>query len=364
MREKNAAASLRSEVSSASQTLFKTPFSGTYWRLAASELRSTKKLAFAAMMIALRVLLKPVKIPLGPYLNINTDFVVNAVGAMSFGPVVALAVGAITDTLGALLFPGGVYFFPFIFVEMAGALFFALMLYRTEITVGRVILTRFLINFGVNLVIQTPVMALYYQMVLGKYYSLIDLPRIIKNMALFPFEAAVLIVLLKYVTPPLNRQGFVKSRVSGLELNRRTWIGLISLMLLSVGLATGYSLYSYNTTSLSAGYTSQERAEKNQMLNEIVLSRHPEWDAESTVTVVESALPKFGNPEITYTAAVYQADLEAIRARTAEGGKDLEAVRGYSKSPAAKDEALSRQTGVTAVINGETGAVLSYQETP
>ena len=40
----------------------------------------------------------------------------------------------VSDTLGALLFPTGAYFFPFIFVEMLGSFLFAVSLYRTKIT--------------------------------------------------------------------------------------------------------------------------------------------------------------------------------------------------------------------------------------
>ena len=137
---------------------------------------------------------------------------------------------------------------------------------------------RFLIDFLVNIVIQTPIMALYYQMVLGKYYALVDFPRIAKNLVLFPLEAAVLIVLLRYAVPPLNRLGFVKSRVSGLALHKKTICLLAVLTLISVGAVLGYSLYSYNTTSLSARYSAEERAERNGQLNAVVLSEHPEWE--------------------------------------------------------------------------------------
>ena len=343
--------------------LYKTPFSGEYWRLAAAEFRDTRMLIFAALMIALRVVFKAVKIPVGPYLDINTAFVVNAMGAMCFGPAVAIAAAAITDTLGCLLFPSGPYFFPFILIEIAGSLIFALMLYRTEITPGRVILSRFLIDFGVNIVLQTPVMSLYYQVVLGKYYALVDLPRIIKNLVLFPLEAAVLMVLLRAVVPPLHRMGFVKSRIRGLDLTRKTVGLLIALTLVSAAAVGGYSIYSYNTTSLSAKYSAEERLQRNEEMNALVLAEHPEWEAENTVTVIESAVPRFGSPEVTYTVGIYEADAAEIRRRAEEeGGADMTAVRGYSRTPAGKDGALTRRGGAVIVVNAETGEKVRYEE--
>ena len=111
-------------------TLYATPFSKEYWRDAAAELRDTRMLVFAALMIALRVALKSLGIPIAADLKINIAFFVNAFGAMVFGPVVAIVAAAISDTLGCLLVPSGAYFFPFIFIEIAGSLIFALRLHR------------------------------------------------------------------------------------------------------------------------------------------------------------------------------------------------------------------------------------------
>ena len=69
-----------------STTLYPHPFSKAYWHDAAMELRDTRMLVFAALMIALRVALKMVYIPLAPNLKINTAFLANALGAMVVGP--------------------------------------------------------------------------------------------------------------------------------------------------------------------------------------------------------------------------------------------------------------------------------------
>ena len=45
---------------------------------------------------------------------------------MIYGPLVGLLVGAVSDTIGAVLFPTGAYFFPFIFVEMFSSFIFGL----------------------------------------------------------------------------------------------------------------------------------------------------------------------------------------------------------------------------------------------
>ena len=54
-----------------STTLYPHPFSKAYWHDAATELKDTKMLVIAALMIALRVSMKWTVIPLAPNLNIN-----------------------------------------------------------------------------------------------------------------------------------------------------------------------------------------------------------------------------------------------------------------------------------------------------
>ena len=192
-----------------STALYQTPFSKAYWRDAAMELKDIRILVFAALMIALRVALKSLGIPIAADLKINIAFFINALGAMVFGPVVAILAAAVSDTLGCLLFPTGVYFFPFIFIEIAGSLVFALFLYRTRVTATRVILSRFCVDFFVNIVLNAPIMAWYYQVVLNKSYAFFQLPRILKNLALFPLESVLLILFLMVMIPLAYRMHLV-----------------------------------------------------------------------------------------------------------------------------------------------------------
>ena len=222
--------------------LFDTPFSKEYWKQAASELKNTKTLIFAALMIALRIALKSVSIYIAADLRISIEFLVNALGAMTFGPVVAIAGAAVSDTLGALLFPSGPYFFLFIFTEIAGSLVFALFFYRTRISVTKVILSRFCTNFFVNIVLQTPIMYLYYQMMLGKTYKIFNLPRMIKNLVLFPVESLLLVLFLRALSPPLKSLGYKVSDISNLHFTKKNIVTLVILTIIGVAAVVIYVL--------------------------------------------------------------------------------------------------------------------------
>ena len=200
-------------------------------------------LVIAAMLTALRIALKSVEIPIGPSLNITFGFLVNSVGSMIYGPVVAIAASAVSDTLGAILFSKGTYFFPFIFVEIASGLIFALFYYRAKITTLRIILGRFAVVAVCNLLLNPIILYYYYELVLGKSYTLYTLPRIIKNLVLFPAESLVLVLLFNALLPATNRMGLTFTGKRDLKFTKRDIIIMIVLVLVSAAAIAGWLIY-------------------------------------------------------------------------------------------------------------------------
>ncbi len=347
-----------SENSGTNSRLYDHPFSAAYWRDAAAEMKSVKTLVLAALLIALRVVFKQFRIPVGPYLDINTAFVVNALGAMTFGPVVAIFAAMITDTLGAVLFPNGPYFFPFILVEIAGSVIFSLFFYRARITVRRIVLARFSVVFFVNLVLQTPIMRLYYSMILNKSYAWIDLPRILKNITLFPFEALVLVIVFRALMPPLETAHLIKSRSDSLRMSGKTVAALAALTLGATAVFAGGSVYLHNHVSLTSSYDEQQRTEANQNCLEIVRAQDPELEGQEIAAVAESAFRPFLSGTTTWTVAVYDVDAEEL----ARKPEDFKGFGAYSKSKAAKDPALKRRY-TAVIVQGGNGKVTSFEKT-
>ena len=216
-----------------SRKVFKTPFSAEYWQLALREMTSLRIIILAALVTAMRIAVKSISIPVGPNLNITAGFIFNAVGSMIYGPVVAILASAVSDTLGAVLFPHGAYFFPFIFEEIAGGLIFALFYYRAKLSAARVILGRFAVTVIVNLMISPCIMYYYYKLVLGKSYTFLSLPRMIKNVTLFPLQSLLLIVLFNLLTPVTNAMELTFTGKEKLELSRNNVVLIASLTAVS-----------------------------------------------------------------------------------------------------------------------------------
>ena len=356
-----------------SMRIYPHPFSAEYWRDAAAELKDTKMLVLTALMIALRVALKPLAIPLGPQLSIQTAMLATALGAMIFGPVVAIPAAMVSDTVGFMLFPTGDYFLPFMLTEIASTMIYALFLYRAKVTPVRVMLSRFCICFFVNVVMQQFIYAWWYvymgnpEQAKESILGIMTLSRILKNVAMFPIESVVLTLFLKILLPVTQRAKVSYNRDSDMRFTKKQVVTLVCLTLVGAITATGYLAYRYNTSSRSADYAKTERVEIQKSMAELVLDETDDWDDETVICVVDSAFRGLFESETDYTVAVYILDEEAFAAgQAADTTYSMDTLWGYSKSGPSKDPYGSLIKVATAEVqkNEKTGQILSFNIAP
>ena len=342
------------------------PFSKAYWKDAASELKSTKMLVIIAMMTALRIALKPLAIPLGPQLNIQTAMLATALGAMLYGPVAAIPAAIISDTIGFMIFPTGDYFLPFVLTEIASTMIYALCLYRAKPTAWRVLLARFAICTFVNIFLQTAIQAWWFvwtgtpEKVLGSVMNAFTTIRIFKNLCMFPIEAVVLTLFLKLLMPVTTRAKLTTDNGEGLKFKTKQIVALVCLMAIGIGSAFGYLGYHYTEKSRSADYTTEERVAIQKEMAQFVLDNTDDWDDEKVFCVVDSAFRPLFGAETDYTLAVYILDEEAFAKGQAENKNYTEdTLWAYSKSGPGKDKykSLIKVASVTLTRNEQTGQV-------
>lgn len=330
-----------------STNLYKTPFSRAYWLDAAAELKDTKMLVITALMIALRVALKPLAIPLGPQLSIQTAMLATALGAMIFGPVVAIPAAMVSDTIGFMIYPTGDYFLPFMLTEIASTMIYAIFLYRAEkITPVRVMLSRFCICFFVNVILQQFIYAWWYvyignpEQAREQILGIMTISRIFKNIAMFPIESVVLTLFLRMIMPVVRRAKLLSGPEADMSFNTRQVIILAALMAVGVASATGYLAYRYNTSSRSADYSAEERISHNHMMQKVLREEQPElFEDSEIITIVDSAYRGLFETETDFSVSVYRLDEEAFAAGQAEDeGYTVDTLWGYSKSGPKKDK--------------------------
>ena len=356
-----------------STTLYPHPFSKAYWRDAAAELKDIKMLVITALMIALRIALKPFAIYIGPQMAIQTATLATALGAMIFGPVMAIPAAIISDTIGFMIFPTGDYFLPFMLTEIASTMFYALCLYRAKPSATRVIIARFLICFVVNVVLQQLVFAWQYtymgnpEKAKDSIMGIMTVARIFKNLFFFPIESVVITLFLKVLVPVTARAKLTYDSTADLRFTRKQVAALVLLMVVGVGSAVGYLTYRYTDTSRSADYTDEQRVEANKAMAALVLDKTDDWDDQTVVCIVDSAYRPMFESETDYTVAVYVLDEEAFAAgQQADKDYTMDTLWGYSKSGPSKDkyQPLVKVASVSVIKNEKTDEILTFEVTP
>ncbi len=355
-----------------STTLYPHPFSRDYWRDAAAELKDTKMLVITALMIALRIALKPFAIYIGPQMAIQTATLATALGAMIFGPVLAIPAAMISDTVGFMLFPTGDYFLPFMLTEIASTMIYALCLYRAKPSATRVIIARFLICLVVNVLLQQLIFAWQYtymgnpEKAKDSIMGIMAIARIFKNLFFFPIESVVITVFLRVLVPVTARARLTYDTGANLHFSKKQIATLVLLVVVGIGSAIGYLNFRYADTSRSADYTDKQRVSANQEMTQLVLDKTDTWDEETVVCIVDSAYRPLFENETDYTVAVYILDEAAFAAgQAADEDYDMDTLWGYSKSGPKKDEygSLIKVASVHIIKNEKTGEILTWELT-
>ena len=356
-----------------STALYPHPFSKAYWQDAAAELKDIKMLVVTALMIALRIALKPFAIYIGPQMAIQTATLATALGAMIFGPVIAIPAALISDTIGFMIFPTGDYFLPFALTEIASTMIYALCFYRAKPSTTRVIIARFLICFLVNVVLQQFIFAWQYtymgnpEKAKDSIMGIMTVARIFKNLFFFPIETVVITLFLKVLVPITQRAKLTYDNSANLSFTKKQIAVLVLLLFVGIGSAVGYLNYRYEGTSRSADYTDKQRITANKEATQLVLDKTNTWDDQTVVCIVDSCFQGLFESEADYTVSVYILDQEAFDAGVADAeAKDekysMDTLWGYSKSGPKKDPygSLVKVAEVTYTFNGKTGEILNW----
>lgn len=195
-------------------SIYPHPFSAGYWRSAAGELKDLRKLAFAALMIAMCIILSHIpSVPLPGGSKVTWGFLARGTCALVCGPVLGLVFAFAEDLLSFFLTGGGGYpFFPgYTLTTMLGVLTYALLLYRQPLTVRRVFCAKLLTNIQ-NVLLG----ALWMAILSGKAYLVTASASALKNLVMLPVQTAMLVLLFAALLPVLQR-----SRLIPRQMDRR-----------------------------------------------------------------------------------------------------------------------------------------------
>lgn len=185
-----------------SSTLYRTPFSAAYWKQAAADAKNIRMLTLAALLIALRLILSNFYIPVAQGMNIYFGYLLNALGAAIYGPIMGIITGFVVDILGFILTPSQYgFFFGYTITAMAGSFLYALFLYRTRVSIVRIALAKAAVNVFVNILMG----ALWSSMLFSKGYLYYLARSVVKNVVMLPVEILLLYLFFQVMLPILSQ---------------------------------------------------------------------------------------------------------------------------------------------------------------
>lgn len=164
-----------------------------------------ESLRFDTKSIVTMGVLAAIEIILSRFVSINAwnikigfSFIPIAIAAMLLGPLKGGIVAAISDFIGAILFPIGVYFPGFTLTAFFTGFVFGVFLYRNQNTI-RIILAVSINQLIFSLVVNTFWISVLY----GSPYGPLFLTRITQTAVLIPVQLIILWVLSKVLVRKL-----------------------------------------------------------------------------------------------------------------------------------------------------------------
>ncbi len=195
--------------------IYKTPFHESYFTDSIKYLKNMKSLVMIAIIMALVLICKFIPIPSGfGSLGIGFSYLFLSVGAMLFGPIPSLIIGALSDILGYFIHPDGIFFIGYTFQAMLACFTYALCFHKTYITFTRCLIARVIVNFICNVLIGSICWAFISHLdgaAFMTYMLTISLP---KNIVYLLPQSLLLFFVLKAVSVPLFHMNLMDERIS------------------------------------------------------------------------------------------------------------------------------------------------------
>lgn len=172
----------------------------------------TKKIVLSAMLLALLIVLSRFLSIKTPILVISLSFVPIMMSAIWLGPKYSLAIAALGDLIGAILFPFGAYFPGYTLSQLLTGLIYGLFLYKKpgqEVSDGKFIIKLIVSSVLVLGLIGVLLTSLWVHITAGKSYVAVMAGRITTQVIMLPIQVVTIFILEK-LTRPITKKFFVE----------------------------------------------------------------------------------------------------------------------------------------------------------
>lgn len=158
----------------------------------ANGFKQTKIVTLMGILIASEIVLSRFASISAWNIKVGFGFVPIVIAAMFLGPVKAGIIGAVSDFMGAILFPIGAYFPGFTLTALCTGIFYGIFLYNKES------LFRIVVVVGINqLILSLFVNTLWISVLYGSPYWPLFMTRIFQSMVLIPVQIVIINIISK-----------------------------------------------------------------------------------------------------------------------------------------------------------------------
>lgn len=162
-----------------------------------------KKIALAALLLALEIVLSRFLSIKTPILVISFGFLPIMLSAILLGPKFSFLIATLADLIGALLFPFGEYFVGFTIIQGLTGLVYGIFLYNKEEgkfyvqkkMFKKLLISEFLVIGVIELCLTSSVLHFLY----GQAFLVIFETRLVAKAIMFPIQLVTVMFLMPYV---------------------------------------------------------------------------------------------------------------------------------------------------------------------
>lgn len=195
--------------------IYRTPFHKTFFTNSLKVFSDLKSLVLMALLLALVMVCKFIPIPSGfGELGLGFGYLFLSISCMLFGPFPALVIGALSDIIGYLIRPDGLFFIGYTFQAMFACFVYALCFHKTYLTFTRCLIARVLVNFVANVIIGTICRSIMLGLSFEASITYLLVTSLPKNVIYLLPQSVLLFFVMKAVSMPLYYMKLIDRRIA------------------------------------------------------------------------------------------------------------------------------------------------------
>lgn len=167
-----------------------------------------KKIILAGILLALTIVMNRFVSIKTPLLVISFSYIPIMLSAIWLGPKYSTLIAALSDFIGAMLFPFGTYFPGFTISKALIGFIYGIFLYQKpgqEVNNKKFILKLVISNLLVLGIVEIFVVSLWLNILYGKAYFVVISTRVVTQAVMFPIQVITMFLLEKITRPMVNK---------------------------------------------------------------------------------------------------------------------------------------------------------------